>query len=302
MILLHKINLFYKFCKKINIDKISQLSHNLDVKKRIYLFLIIFILLPLPLYAYEDEVAYVKYVLDGDTIVLEDGRHVRYLGINTPEWQEPFSIKAKRFNKMLVNHRKVRLSFDRQVKDGYGRLLSYVFVDNMMVNARLVEEGLAHAFFIPPNNRYNSLFLELQRKAKRQKKGMWSIYCEHITLKITKLSPQKYDKKRKTSPYMRLVNLSLEPLDIGGYSISNKRGDEYVFPSFILSPGYTVIISSERGKDGYDRRGQLKLHWRALYKAWGPKRGVAILKNPKGQIIGIYKYKGHRIFYKVPHF
>src|SRR5574337_1959929 len=59
-----------------------------------------------------DERGRAKQVYDGDTILLEDGRTVRYLGINAPEYQEPFYLKAKRLNESLVLEREIRLEFD----------------------------------------------------------------------------------------------------------------------------------------------------------------------------------------------
>ncbi len=58
-----------------------------------------------------DEFFRVKQVYDGDTVLLEDGRKVRYLGINSPEFQEPFYLKAKRFNESLVLRKKIRPEF-----------------------------------------------------------------------------------------------------------------------------------------------------------------------------------------------
>ena len=137
--------------------------------KRIYLCLLwtaIICTFPFHIYAAETEKVIIKEALDGDTVVLEDGRRVRYLGINTTEWQEPFSLKAKRRNKALANNRKAKLEFDTRKFDSYGRLLAYIYVNNEMVNSKLVKEGLAHVLIIPPNRKYSKLLLELQEKAK----------------------------------------------------------------------------------------------------------------------------------------
>ena len=71
-----------------------------------------------------DEFGRVKQVYDGDTVLLEDGRRVRYLGINAPEFREPFYLKAKRFNESLVQGREIRLEFDVERADAYDRLLA----------------------------------------------------------------------------------------------------------------------------------------------------------------------------------
>jgi micrococcal nuclease len=270
------------------------------MKKNISCFFFYYVLLlfnPLLLYAYETEIVHIKAALDGDTVVLEDGRRVRYLGINTPEWQEPFSIKAKRLNKELVNRRTAKLEFDKRKTDGYKRLLAYVYIDNEMINSRLVQEGLAHVFLIPPNTRYGNLFLKLQEKAKKQKKGMWAFYDESIILKITQLQPGHYKKGKRTSSYLRIANLSQDKINIGGYSLTNTKDKKFVFTDFSLAPGYTFIISEGNGRDGYTSSGQLKIHWNELKGAWNYKSGKALLFNPKDKLIGVYRYVGRRIFY-----
>jgi len=94
----------------------------------------------------------VKWVDDGDTILLTDGRRVRYIGINAPEVAhakygqsaEPFGKKAFEANKALVYGKKVRLEFDREAKDHYGRLLAYVYLeDGRCVNFELINAGWA---------------------------------------------------------------------------------------------------------------------------------------------------------------
>ena len=78
-----------------------------------------------------------------------------------------------KLNKKLVLGKNVRLEFDIDKRDKYNRLLAYVYVDGIFVNARLVEEGLAQLLTIPPNNKYTALFKEAQKKARKEKRGMW---------------------------------------------------------------------------------------------------------------------------------
>lgn len=127
----------------------------------------------------------VRYVNDGDTIVLENAERVRYLGINTPEIgdahgpSEPFAQAARRFNTRLVLHQKVRLEYDRQRQDRYGRQLAYVFLeDGTMVNEALLREGFAYCLYRSPNDRYGQRLLERQREALRAGRGIWRVLPE----------------------------------------------------------------------------------------------------------------------------
>jgi micrococcal nuclease len=122
----------------------------------------------------------VRWVDDGDTVVLADGRRVRYCGINAPEVahkEKPaqrFGPEARDVNRKLVFKKPVRLEFDREKHDQYGRVLAYLFLkDGTFVNAELVKSGCAHYVFRRPNKKYDSLLLRLQRKAMAKKVGMW---------------------------------------------------------------------------------------------------------------------------------
>jgi len=123
-------------------------------------------------------------VTDGDTIwvcCLNDQREkVRYIGIDAPETQHPikgvqeYGHEAKAANRKLVDGKTVRLEFDVGRRDKYGRLLAYVYLeDGTFVNAWLVEQGYAQVMTVPPNVKYQGLFLKLQREARDSKRGLW---------------------------------------------------------------------------------------------------------------------------------
>jgi len=85
----------------------------------------------------------VTRVLDGDTIEIESGERVKYLGINAPESGQPFFTEATRENERLVAGRTVALEFDVQTQDRYKRLLAYVWVGDVLVNEEIVKNGYA---------------------------------------------------------------------------------------------------------------------------------------------------------------
>jgi len=124
--------------------------------------------------------AVVKRVVDGDTIKLENGERVRYIGVDTPETKHPykkvqyFGKEASVFNTKLVEGKKIRLEYDVEKRDKYGRLLAYVYIDDIFVNAELVKQGYARVMTIRPNTRYAEYFKKLQDQAKEEKKGLWA--------------------------------------------------------------------------------------------------------------------------------
>lgn len=118
-------------------------------------------------------------VVDGDTIELETGEKVRYIGINTPETVSPkvapecFGKEASTKNKELVEGQFVRLVKDVSEKDRYGRLLRYVYVGDIFVNDYLVREGFASSSTYPPDVKYQKKFLEAEKDARENKRGLW---------------------------------------------------------------------------------------------------------------------------------
>lgn len=243
--------------------------------------------------AVSEELVRVKRVFDGDTILLEDGRTVRYLGMNTPEYQEPFYLKAKQRNESLVKGQEVRLEFDQEKTDGHDRLLAYVYVGDEMVNARLVQEGLAHAFFVGQNRRHRALFLELEAEARQRKAGIWSARGRMRDLKITTVHPADPAENDQRPSYARIANLSDGPITLGGYLLSTEGGHQCRFPDISVDPGYTVIVSSGSGSHGVDRRGQLVVHCAGL--VWDPVEDTAFLKDPTGSLVDTFHYKGKRV-------
>lgn len=121
----------------------------------------------------------VTRVIDGDTIEIEGGERVRYLGIDTPETVDPnrpvqcFGKEASAKNKELVEGEYVRLERDITDRDKYGRLLRYVYVDDKLVNLELVREGFAFIFTLPPDVKYQDQILAAQQEAREAKRGLW---------------------------------------------------------------------------------------------------------------------------------
>ena len=130
-----------------------------------------------------DETYGVSRVIDGDTIELENGEKVRYIGIDTPELKgrdgkECFADRAKQANTRLVEGKIVRLEKDVSEKDRYGRLLRYVYVsldgEELLVNNWLVENGYAYAASFPPDVAKQELFSSAQTRAREENKGLWN--------------------------------------------------------------------------------------------------------------------------------
>lgn len=125
--------------------------------------------------------AYVTRVVDGDTLYAEIGGRleaVRYLGVNTPRIEhpaygpEPYAAAAREANRRLVEGKWVRLDFDGPPRDRHGRLLAYVWVGDLFVNAVLVHRGYGEAA-VASSASYATYFQMLQEDAWREARGIW---------------------------------------------------------------------------------------------------------------------------------
>jgi micrococcal nuclease len=120
--------------------------------------------------------ARVVRVIDGDTIEIAGGARVRYIGIDTPEVypsMDFYGTEATEKNKELVEGKVVTLETDVTDKDRFGRLLRYVYVDGLFVNAELVRLGCARSFPYPPDTRHQELFSRLESEAREAGIGLW---------------------------------------------------------------------------------------------------------------------------------
>jgi micrococcal nuclease len=132
--------------------------------------------------------AIVTRVVDGDTIVVGvAGRDttVRFIGIDTPETKDPrkpvqcFGREASaRSAQLLPAGSKVRLAYDVERTDRYGRTLAYVYRregdgSGAFINAVLVGEGYASVYTYPPNVAHANQFVALQREARDAERGLW---------------------------------------------------------------------------------------------------------------------------------
>ncbi len=150
------------------------------------------------------QTAQVIRVIDGDTVILADGRKVRYLGIDAPEIShtpfDPYGPEAFEFNHDLVQAKEVRLEYDVNRTDSYGRTLAFVYVKKdgrwVCVNAELVRAGLARTLFIPPNSKYKQYFRKLEAEAFRARRGIWSNVTDHPPVLTAAQAESEFTKYR----------------------------------------------------------------------------------------------------------
>ncbi|UCG55299.1 MAG: thermonuclease family protein [Dehalococcoidia bacterium] len=215
--------------------------------------------------------ATVVRVIDGDTIEVNiEGRlfDVRYIGIDTPEMvhptqgEEPYGKEAYKKNGELIEGKTVILEKDVSETDQYGRLLRYVYVDDLLVNAELVRLGYAQVSTYPPDLRYQDLFLELQQEARENNRGLWDLESPNQEtnppanggIKITEIFYDGMVSGTESDEYVEITNLGNEPVNLDGWQLIDMVDGypEFIFPFFVLQPDtsirvYTNEIHTEYG-------------------------------------------------------
>lgn len=175
----------------------------------------------------------VARVVDGDTIVLDNGITIRYIGVDSPESHDPtkpvefMSTEATEHNRRLVEGQDLHLEYDVERLDRYGRTLAYVYVDTLFVNADMVRSGCAKVLRIPPNTRYANYFVTCQHQAQEAGRGLWSSSAAHAFVSTQPATDAaKYYVTKSGSKYHR-----------GGCKYLSKSAIE-IMPEDAVARGY----------------------------------------------------------------
>ncbi len=206
--------------------------------------------------------ARVALVIDGDTIEVEFGGHiyrVRYIGMNTPETDQPGGSECAEVNRQLVEAQIVQLEKDVSETDRYGRLLRYVYIGDLFVNAELVRRGYAQAATYPPDVKYSDLFVQLEQEARSARRGLWappvavpstptappaSPPTGQANVQITHIYYDGQVYRVESDEYVEITNLSTAPQDLGGWRLADisEGYPSFTFPPRILGPGESCRV------------------------------------------------------------
>ncbi len=128
----------------------------------------------------------VSKISDGDTFYVKTENSekfkIRLIGIDAPESynvgtkvrKEYFGKEAKIYLTNLLKNKKVKLTFDVQKTDRYGRILAYAYLENgVFLNRHLVENGYAVVATFPPNVKFVEGFTKAEKSARNKKRGLW---------------------------------------------------------------------------------------------------------------------------------
>ncbi len=232
------------------------------------------------------ETATVAKVVDGDTIELTDGRRVRYIGINTPERDQPYYEEATETNRQLLEGRGVQLEFDVDTFDQYGRTLAYVWSNGVMANWEIVNRGFANAFTVPPNVRYEEQFRQAEREAREAERGLWA--GSEVALKIIHIQANApgSDSENPNGEWIEVANQGRESVQMQGYTVKDEANHIYTFGDFTTEPGTTFRLYSGQGQDS-----SAELYWGFVGESvWNNDSDAAFLRDSQGNLVDTFAY------------
>ncbi len=235
----------------------------------------------------------VTRVIDGDTIEVSIAGTIytiRYIGIDTPELDDKrptfrvIAQEATRYNQQLIEGVIVRLEKDISETDRYGRLLRYVYVDDIFVNAELVRQGLAWTKAYEPDTKYQDYLEGMEAEAKQAGRGIWSIPPAPPTgVQITYIFYDGLVPNVESDEYAEITNLGDEPQELTGYILMDisEGYPSFIFPSYILAPGECIRVYTNE-----------------YHPEWGGfsfEYGQAIWNNTEPDVAVLYNSQGREV-------
>jgi len=246
----------------------------------------------------------VTRVIDGDTIevdIADTIYKVRYIGIDAPELddtQPEFCASAQeatRYNRQLVEGKTVRLEKDITETDKYGRLLRYVYVGDIFVNAELVKQGLAWAKTYEPDTKYQYTLEKAEAEARQAEIGIWKppslrppLPVEPQDVQITYIFYDGLIPRVESDEYVEITNRGDQPQDLAGWVLQDisEGYPSFTFPSYILAPGKSIRVYTN---EYHPEWGGFSFEYsRAIWNNSEPD--VAVLYDSQGKEISRMSY------------
>jgi endonuclease YncB( thermonuclease family) len=232
---------------------------------------------------------HVTSVYDGDTFTLANGDKVRLAGVNTPELRppEPYGIEARDSAEGFLQRGDIEL-IGAGNRDAYGRVLAAAEVDGHSLTEHLLRQGMGHLFLIPPVGQELDVpaLLAAQQLAQAENLGIWSTERYQGALHITSFHANASgdDRENVNGEYMRICNISGEPINVDGYRITDAGRGNWVLPSLTIPAGHTVKVHSGVGVNQIDPRDQLQIFLGSDYPIWNNRHDRATIYDRFGSI------------------
>ncbi len=238
----------------------------------------------------------VLLVQDGDSIrVRIDGQEerVRLIGVNTPEQGECLGDVARSILDDLIGGKQIRVGTDIEPFDQYGRILGYVWLDDLFVNAEIVRQGVALARPYEPNTSLQEVLEAAEQLAQDAGTGMWSkTACgatEQFDVTITAIDADAPGRDNENLNGESIIIRSNEsaPVDLAGWTIKDESSvHRYTFGAGSqIGPGESVVVFTGCGQD---QPGEF--FWCEETPIWDNASDTGFLLDSYGTIVDRYGY------------
>jgi micrococcal nuclease len=235
---------------------------------------------------YSEKIFYVDEVIDGDTFSTTSGETVRMLGINTPEIDRYYYDEARDMLDIMICGKQVILERDITERDRYGRLLRYVYTDDLFINLEMVRRGYANVYTLPPDIRYVEDLLEAERSARKNEFGLWAqsgdIYNIGLFLNH---DAEGDDRENLNGEYLILRNEGSCDYNIRGWTVKDSGTNIYEFKRFMFIEDSEVTLFTGSGKNGDGI-----FYWNSPVPVWNNDHDSAYLRDSKGFLIKYFEY------------
>jgi len=244
----------------------------------------------------------VQTCYDGDTCTLSTGDKIRLRWVNTPELRPPeaYGIEARDATWDFLRGEVITLlMMGDNPRDDYGRVVAGLETDDGNLSLHLLELGMGHVFVIPPDDVDIEPFLEAQARARAARLGIWSTDHYQGTFHFTSFHANApgNDTRNVNGEYLRVANITSEPVSLEGYRITDARGNSWDMPALTVPAGHTFEIHSGRGLHQDDPTKQLMVFLNSSEPVWNNKWDRATLFDAEGQVVDT---REHRVQRAVP--
>lgn len=226
----------------------------------------------------------VSRVVDGDTLVLDNGQTVRLLGIDTPERGQKHWLEAKALLESKVMNRTIKLEKDVEDKDKYNRLLRWIFSSDELVNLALVQAGYAKTLFYA-DVKYRDALLAAEATAKARGLRIWSDvgYADVcIGLYHLQYNAPGDDNENLNGESVELRNACTHSMDLTRWTAQDNSTKAYTFPSFTLQAKSIVTLHTGSGIDN-----ATDLFWGLSAPLWNNNGDRLIVADAKGNLMPV---------------
>ncbi len=241
-------------------------------------------------------IADVLFVQDGDSIrVRLDGQdeRLRLIGINTPEQGECFGDDARSILDDLIGGKQILVDTDVEPFDQYGRILGYVWLDDLFVNAEMVRQGAALARPYEPNTTRQDVLEAAEQLAQDSGTGMWSkTACGateqfDVTIAAIHADAPGRDNENLNGESIIISSNETSTVDLAGWTIKDESSvHRYTFGGGVqIGPGESLVVFTGCGQD---QSGEF--FWCNETPVWDNAGDTGFLLDSYGTIVDRYGY------------